>query len=405
MIPPGLEISINALLNNKLRLFLTILGLSMGIASVITVLALNKGADESLKKFFMLKKDWYIIEPDIINFPDTVLEYDTCETLRKNSRHIERIVPFKEEILHIGQARWLNPEKITGTSEDFLLFQEIKEGRFLEKEDILRGKYVCIMVHSELVHNVLDHCFWDMREPVGKEARAENSSIKLVGILKSDSWGEGFGINDVIMPVTALIKMTGNNSLKKIEVKSNSSSEKEAIEEIRNTLKGDYGYKHSYFKITPAGHDLKGRENSVRFSGMILFTAALITILVAGTGIINILMVSVTNRILEIGIRRAVGASRKEILFQFLFEALILCFISGILGTGIARFSTGKLIKIINEYGLYSIKLSENFNWTGIVIFSLIFSGILGIIFGIYPAFEASKMDVADCLRHGEGEQ
>jgi len=404
MIPPGLEISINALLNNKLRLFLTILGLSMGIASVITVLALNKGADESLKEFFMLKKDWYIIEPDIMNFPDAVLKYDTCETLRKNSRHIEKIVPFKEEIVHIGQARWLNPEKITGTSEDFLLFQEIKEGRFLEKEDILRGKYVCVMVHSELVHNVLDHCFWNMREPVGKKVRAENFSIQLVGILRSDSWGEGFGINDVIMPVTALIRMTGDSSLSRIDVRMNSLSEKVALEEIRNTLKLDYSYKHSYFKITPAGHDLKGRENSVRFSGMILFAAALITILVAGTGIINILMVSVTNRILEIGIRRAVGASRKDILFQFLFEALILCFVSGILGIVTARFSTGGLIKIMNNFGLYSIKLSENFNWTGITIFSLVFSGILGVIFGIYPAFEASKLDVADCLRQGEGE-
>ena len=191
-------------------------------------------------------------------------------------------------------------------------------------------------------------------------------------------WGEGFSFDNIIMPVTTVIKITGDSSIDKIEVQLPDLPSKEAFKEIEKILKIDYKYKYNQFKIQSSEDTLKEKEEMVNFSGLILFSAALITILVAGTGIINILMVSVSNRIMEIGIRRASGASKKDILLQFLTEAIILCTVSSIPGILIGYYSTGYLTGIINEYGLYSIKLSGDFDWSGIIIFACSFFGSPG---------------------------
>jgi putative ABC transport system permease protein len=396
------NMAVEGLMANKFRVFLSVLGLSLGISSVIIVMALSMGARESLKNFYHLKEDCYIIRPDLLIFPDAVLNYDTCKTIRNNCPDVLTVSPYKETKMLFNQ-RYGKKERVVGTA-DVRLFQDIEEGRFLTGEDVMLGNCVCVMVNSDIKWNVLMNYFWSCRDPVGRSVKIENVPVELVGILEQNPYGQGFGIDDVIMPVTTVIQITGDKTLNKIEVKMSVNSEEDSIKQLRDALKIDYGYKYNRFKIESAMAQLRDREEAVRFSSMILMAVALLTLFVSGTGIINILIVSVYERILEVGIRRAMGATKREILTQFLIESSIICFIGGITGILIAYPSVKGLIKVINKYGLYNISLSEQVDWHLIIPFSLIFSCLLGVIFGAYPAKYAADFDVVECLRHAEGD-
>ncbi|HPZ07242.1 MAG TPA: ABC transporter permease [Candidatus Eremiobacteraeota bacterium] len=400
-----LNLAIDGFIANKLRSFLSVLSLSLGVTSIIIVMALSQGAEEALRNFNHMKKGWFIIQPDLIMFPEALLEYKTCKTIKDNCLRSVKISPFKEVYMECYDLWIRRYEKITGISEYVELYQPLLKGRFINYEDIASGNSVCVMVNSVLESNPLDTYFmFYFREPLDKRMKIKNSSVQLIGILDVDPYGQGFGIDNIIMPITTVISMTGDKTVNKIEVKMSSSSEEEAIEELREALKIDYQYKYHWFKIEPAMKEFKSKEEAVRFSGMVLFSIALITLSVSGTDIINILMVSVYERVLEIGIRRSLGASKKEILIQFLIEACLICFAGGLLGILISWLSMGSLIKVINDYGLYNIRLSDNVNWPFLIPFSLIFSSFLGIIFGVYPASLAAKLDIVECLRYAEGD-
>jgi len=229
-----------------------------------------------------------------------------------------------------------------------------------------------------------------------------NQKVTLKGVLKQGAI-EGFTENDVIMPITTVMKMGGSKGLDRIEVKMKPLPEKIAIEELKKVIKEDYPYEYNKYNIYSALDKVKEIRKNVSFSTLILFISSLITIIVSGTGVINILMVSLQDRIMEIGIRRAVGASKKEILLQFLIESIMLCISGGFIGTGIAFIITEKIIKLTNDFGLYNIKLSAGLNWFEIFLFATGFSFLIGIIFGVYPARQASEINVIECLRHGDG--
>jgi len=397
------NLAIEGLLSNKFRVFLSILGLALGIASVILVMALSLGASESIRNFYHMKSGWYIIKPDLLSFPDAELKYDTCKTIELNCRGVKTVVPYK-----ITKRKFSRPsceeEMIVGTTE-VTLNQNIKKGNFFTKEDVMLSGYVCVMVESSMQLNPLYRCFWSVREPLGETAHIENIAVKLVAVLEPDPFGQGFGINDIIMPVTTLMNITGDRTLTRIEVKMPSmKSDEEAVELLRDALKIDYGYKYNHFNIESALEGARDKAETVKFSNMVLLVIALLTMSVAGTGIVNILIVSVCERTLEIGIRRTVGATGREILIQFLIESSIICFMGGLAGILIAYPSVKGLIGVINKYGLYNISLSEHVNWPLLVSFSLIFSVLLGLIFGVYPAGYAAKLDVVECLRESEGD-
>jgi putative ABC transport system permease protein len=396
------NLAIHGLLSNKFRVILSILGLSLGVFSVIIVMALSLGADESLRSFYHMKEGWYIIKPDLLVFPDAELKYDTCKTIDLHCPDVMTVVPYKETKM-LFNNNYGDEERIIGTA-NVKLFQSVKEGNFFTGEDVMLGSSVCVMVYSDIKFNPLAKSFWAVRKPVGETTSIENIPVKLVAILERDPYGQGFGINDVIMPVTTVMNMTGDRTLTRIEVKMTSKSDEKAVKQLREALKIDYGYKYNWFKIESSLEEFRDKAETVRFSSMVLFAIALLTMSVAGTGIINILIVSVYERTLEIGIRRSIGATRWEILIQFLIEASIICFMGGITGVLIACPSVKGLIHVINKYGLYNISLSDHVNWPLIISFSLIFSVFLGILFGVYPAGYASKLDIVECLRHGEGD-
>ncbi|MEQ8168736.1 MAG: ABC transporter permease [Candidatus Eremiobacterota bacterium] len=393
-----INLAIDGLLSNKFRVFLSILGLSLGIASVIMVIALSLGAYDTIRNFYFTREGWYIIKPDLLVFPGTELKYDTCKTIELNCPGVITVIPYK-----ITKRKFTRPscsgETIIGTV-DGNLTQNIKKGRFFTKEDVMMSGYVCVMVESDIFVNPLYYCFWNAREPLGETTPIENIPLKLVAVLEPDPFGQGFGINDIVMPVTTLMNITGDRTLTRIEVKMSSmKSDEEAIELLREILKIDYGYKYAHFNIESALEGVRDKAETVKFSNMVLLVIALLTMSVAGTGIINILIVSVYERTLEIGIRRSLGATRREILIQFLVESSIICIMGGLTGILIAYPSVNGLIHVINKYGLYNIRLSEHINWPLLVPFSLIFSLFLGLIFGVYPASYAANLDVVECLR------
>jgi len=287
-----INLAMDGLLSNKFRVFLSILGLSLGIASVIMVMALSLGAYDSIRNFYHMKEGWYIIKPDLLVFPGTELKYDTCKTIEINCPGIISVVPYK-----ITKRKFTRPscdgETIIGTA-DVNLNQHVKKGRFFTKEDVMMSGYVCVMVESDMSINPLYDYFWAVREPLGETAKIENIPLKLVAILEPDPFSQGFGINDIIMPVTTLMNITGDRTLTKIEVKMSSvKSDDRVIELLREALKIDYGYKYNHFNIESALEGVRDKAESVKFSNMVLLVIALLTMSVAGTGIINILIVSV----------------------------------------------------------------------------------------------------------------
>ncbi len=423
-----LKLGIKSLWMHRLRSTLTTLGIVFGVCSVIAMLAIGEGASqEAQEAIAKLGSTNLIIETirppeeqadsgDVETFRNYGLTYADAESIRNTIASVEVAVPIRE----IDQeGRYRNRKtslKIIGTVPWYTEISPVRllRGRFLSSTDMYYQQDVCV-IDEDLVKEL-----FAFDDPIGKDVRIQGNYYKVVGIVgvvsKVDT-NNGFGNNNasvsisssgtigsVYIPLTTArtrfselnYTFSGGSrrgdkvELQKITVKVDSVEQVLAMRDILDALLDRIHDKEDYRIVVPL-ELLRQAAQVRRIFSIVLGSIAAISLLVGGIGIMNIMLASVSERTREIGIRRALGAKRRDIIIQFLSETLLLTFAGGILGIAI-----GSLVPfLVTYFGHMPTVITA---WSLILSFGI--SGLVGITFGLYPAYRAANMDPIESLRH-----
>ena len=395
-----IRLAITSIIENRLRSFLTMLGIMIGVGSVILLISLTTGFREYLVKQFMgIGTNLIIISPGKtetkgIGHPgfEGVQKMTIGDTvaLRRNATALEEV-----SSITVGTAdvHYMDRERramIIGTDEAFIKVINIgvDSGGFFTADDVNASRRVCTIGYT--VKNEL----FGGKNPLGEILKIGGSGFRVIGIMEKK--GTFMGTDDfddvVYIPVPAAQSLFNTDRLFGIRAKARSAVMiNEAKEQAGVILKKRHNNKED-FTILTQGSLLSSLESILQALSTVLAGIAAISLLVGGIGIMNIMLVSVRERTREIGIRKAVGATRRDILFQFLIESTMLSLFGGIVGILIA-FAGGV---ILSRFLPQMPPVMEP--W--VVGLATVFSGSVGIFFGVYPAYRAAHQDPIEALRY-----
>ena len=401
-----LIMAIRSLKINKMRSILTSLGIIIGVSAVIIMLAVGTGASKKIAKDMeSMGSNLLMIRSASATSGGVRMGFGTkpsltlkdAEAIEKTARGVLAVAPYSSGTAQLtyGNQNWSTT--IGGTTASYLFIRnyEILSGRNFIKEDIKNNTKVAIIGNT-----VANELFGDV-DPLNKTMRIGNVPFKIIALLKTKGQsGMGMDQDDLVfIPITtAQKKVFGTDfpgSIKMINVKAQSdTSMKTAEEDIDEILTKRHNIGKNQdkdFEIRNLAEMQETIKSSARTMSILLGAIASVSLIVGGIGIMNIMLVSVTERTKEIGIRMAIGAKASDIRVQFLIESFLLSVIGGIIGVLIGVFGA-KAIQIFSEM---SISIS-GFS----IALSLGFSGAIGVLFGYYPAYKASLLNPIDALRY-----
>lgn len=401
-----LRIAINSLKVNKMRSMLTSLGIIIGVSAVIIMLAIGTGAQEKVQKNMeSMGSNLLTIRGASAKSGGVHMGMGTIPTLttkdaiaiNKNARGILGVAPVSSETkqLTYGNQNWST--SVYGTMPEYFFIKnyEIDCGRRFIPEDIRNAAKVAIMgttVASELFGDV---------NPVGKTIRVGNIPFKVIGTLKSKGQAGPMDQDDLIfIPLTtAQRKVFGTdfpNTVSMIVVKCQDADIVETteadIDELLTKRHNLGANQDKDYEIRNSADFQEKMKSTVQTFAILLASIASVSLLVGGIGIMNIMLVSVTERTKEIGIRMAIGARAWDIRWQFLIESFLLSIIGGLAGVFVGV--TGSLL-----IGALASDMSVKISLFSVLL-SLGFSGLVGVAFGYYPAYKASLLRPIDALRY-----
>ena len=401
-----LIMAIRSLKINKMRSILTSLGIIIGVSAVIIMLAVGTGASKKIAKDMeSMGSNLLMIRSASATSGGVRMGFGTkpsltlkdAEAIEKTARGVLAVAPYSSGTAQLtyGNQNWSTT--IGGTTGDYLFIRnyEILSGRNFIKEDIKNNTKVAIIGNT-----VANELFGDV-DPLNKTMRIGNVPFKIIALLKTKGQsGMGMDQDDLVfIPITtAQKKVFGTDfpgSIKMINVKAQSdTSMKTAEEDIDEILTKRHNIGKNQdkdFEIRNLAEMQETIKSSARTMSILLGAIASVSLIVGGIGIMNIMLVSVTERTKEIGIRMAIGAKASDIRVQFLIESFLLSVIGGVIGVLIGVVGA-KAIQIFSEM---SISIS-GFS----IALSLGFSGAIGVLFGYYPAYKASLLNPIDALRY-----
>lgn len=391
---------------NKMRSILTSLGIIIGVSAVIIMLAVGQGASVKIQKdMASMGSNLLMISSASVTSGGVRMGQGTKPSLtlkdayaiEKNCPSVGFVAPYSSEAKQVtyGNQNWST--NITGTTAEYMQIRDwnINLGRNLSDEDISNMSKVAILGNT-----VSNELFGDLN-PIGKTIRIGGIPFKVVGLLESKGQNSmGRDQDDFVMiPITTgQKKVFGTNfpgTVNMINVKARNADSIESAEaEITELLKVRHkiGKKQEDdFQVRNLTQMMETMKSAVKTMSVLLGSIASVSLLVGGIGIMNIMLVSVTERTKEIGIRMAIGAKSSDIRIQFLIESLLLSIIGGIMGLVIGILGA-KMIQLFGSMTVYISSFS--------IILSLGFSGLIGVIFGYYPAYKASLLNPIDALRY-----
>jgi len=405
-IPSTVKISVRALRVNKMRSALTMLGIIIGVAAVITMLAVGTGARQKIgEQIASMGSNQLIVLPGASTSggarmgagSQMTLSMGDAEAILKECPAVSYVAPVLGGVAQViyGNQNWST--SVTGTTPGMLVVRDwqISEGRSFTDDDVRGATKVCLLGQT-----VVENLFGSI-DPIGQIVRIKKVPFTVIGVLdRKGQSPNGQDQDDTIyIPVTTAQKKifgtTFPGMVRIIMVKAKGAEElSQAQKQITELIRQRHriGQKQDDdFTVRNLTQMMQASEQSARVMALLLGSIAGVSLLVGGIGIMNIMLVSVTERTREIGIRMAVGAKTWDIRLQFLIEALILSLIGG--GVGILIGVSGSQV------------LSNLAGWPTIVSMSSIFlafsfSGVVGIFFGFYPAMKASLLDPIEALRY-----
>jgi putative ABC transport system permease protein len=426
----GFAIGLRAIRANKLRSLLTMLGIIIGVASVLAMIAIGDGAKLIVLKDaekvggvnqFTLFRTSHIRRGErwIPNRSSEYFEYDDVLAIEAECPSVDQVIPRIPEWRGVllqaeGGAEMRAGYNGIDAAFPIAMNWDVQEGRFISEADVANRAKVCV-VGSEVARELFRNQSpigkgikvgrgsgrfgrWD--EPLGEKS-AERFTVIGVMSQRGRSLRFGWNLDDVIyLPITTVQeRFTGNDRIVMLSVQAKSVDlVDKATEEVKAALRKRHRNQDDFFNIWVMK---EGMEQLNKISAVIKITLGSIagfSLLVGGIGIMNMMLVSVTERTREIGLRKAIGAKRSDILFQFLVEAVAMCSVGGLLGIGLGigighgmAHIAVKIVKVVPEWP--AIISTE---W---MMISVAFSAAIGIIFGVYPAVKAAQLSPIEALR------
>jgi putative ABC transport system permease protein len=405
-VPSTVKISLRALRVNKMRSALTMLRIIIGVAAVITMLAVGRGASNKIsEQIATVGSNLIIVLPGSTTASGIRLGSGASQNLtRADAEAIKNecsavlttapILNGSAQIVY-GNQNWAT--SVFGTDEGMLEVRDwpLSSGRNFYEQEIRSGAKVCILGRT-----VVDNLFGN-DDPLHKVIRIKKVPFVVIGVLESKGQSMmGQDQDDIIyVPVsTAQRNLFGRwfpGTVRSIMVKAGSTEELDRAEtQIRELLRQRHRIgpgQEDDFTVRNLTQMLQMAEQASNVMALLLAAIASVSLLVGGIGIMNIMLVSVTERTREIGIRMAVGAKSWDIRLQFIIEAVILSLIGGLIGVLLGILAA----EFLSFFAGWTILIS-----TYSVVLSFGFSGLVGIFFGFYPAYKASLMNPIDALRH-----
>ena len=384
-----IKVSIKNIISNKLRSSLTMLGLIIGIISVILLVGIGSGATSNVtSKVKSLGTGTLTVT--INSNSDTSLEYNQIDDILKLG-NVESVAPYKNVSGTVSKGTTTSKRaSILATTPQYMSIMNltISDGRLLSNIDLNNYSKICL-IGSDLAESLFENT--KTKDIVGQNIKIEGDNYTVVGILTSAGSSMGNNIDTtLIIPFTTAKYLKGDTSINNLYVKvADENYVDDTITLIENYISNSLSISEDYFSVSSQDNMLDTMSSISDTLSLLLGGIAGISLVVGGIGVMNVMLVSVTERTKEIGIRKALGAKRRDILEQFLVESLMLCILGGTIGVALG-LSIGK---ILQTFGF-------NFSATStVVIISFVSSALIGVIFGIFPAYKASKLNPIDALR------
>ena len=388
--------AINALLANKMRSLLTMLGVIIGVAAVIALVSVGMGVRTGItSNFESLGANTITIMPGSSNRGGPrgaagsmqTLKYDDAKAIEAKIKDIQYVSPTVSSSYQVvnGNQNWNT--SVTGVTPDLMQIRSltVDNGSFISKEDMTKRNRVAV-IGATVAENL-----FGTENPVGKNIRIKNQPFKVIGILASKgSSGFGQDQDDVIyIPLTtAQERMMGITYVQSISLQATDTQKIEQVQdEITTLLRQRHritGDKEDDFHVQNTASIIASVNQSTAMMTVLLGAIASISLLVGGIGIMNIMMVSVTERTREIGIRKALGATFQNIMMQFMIESMVLGIVVGCVASYVIS-STGAVQTTITLLP---------------IVLSFSFAVGIGLFFGIYPARKAARLDPIEALRY-----
>ena len=408
-----LPIAVRALGKNKLRAGLTVLGVVIGIAAVTTMVSIGQSASDLVRgQLEGLGTNVIVIFPGAKMDQGVRQARGTVQTLTAgDSDAMPRecpavlaaspIVGISGQLIY-GNSNW-NPKDMVGVGVDYLTVRawQLRAGGFFTDRDITSANKVCV------IGNTIVAKLFQTTNPIGKTLRIKNIPFEVIGVLEAkgaNMVGEDQD-NVVMAPYTTVKKRLYGSNFNNVHAILASAKSMDLMEQAEQEIRQLLTERHHVQPGEPADFEVKNTTEIANMLGMVMgtMTALLasiagISLLVGGVGIMNIMLVSVTERTREIGIRMAVGARGRDILRQFLVESVMLSTIGGIVGLLLGMGASVGVTKIINAF-------TKGTPWPVVISFkaaiiAVAFSAAVGMFFGYYPARRASRLDPIESLRY-----
>jgi len=404
------RIAWRALAKNKMRAGLTVLGVVIGIAAVTTMVSLGQSASALVQsQFEALGTNVIIVFPEgrrrqgvssqsiTLTSKDSAALTTECPSILASSP----IVGAAGQVIY-GSAN-ISPKEMQGVNEDYLIVRNwgIRSGEFFTAQDITSASKVCVIGHS------LVATLFQTEDPIGSTVRIKNIPFRVIGVLEKKGANLVGQDQDsiVLMPFTTVRKRLQGSEFDNVHAIMASARSMALMTQAEGEVDQLLLERHRIQAGQARDFKVQNMTEIANALGMITGTLTLmlssiagISLLVGGVGIMNIMLVSVTERTREIGIRMAVGATPGDILKQFLVEAIMLSCVGGMIGFGLGVAASIGMVTLINTF-------SAGTKWTHQVSFiaavvAFVFAAAVGVFFGFYPAKRASQLDPIDALRY-----
>ena len=393
----SIKIALSSILAHKLRSALTMLGIIIGVGSIITVVAIGQGGEAMLKSKIAGSGNNLMpiqFKPDI-NDEFAIGGHEVPKLTEEDILEVKQVKDVAHVITTNSTMETLdiNDKKaminVIGLDSEYFQVNKVKmlKGRSLNESDISQGNNV-VMISTKA-----EETLFKDENPVGKIIEMKGQPVQIIGVYKSDNEFMGFETEEVLIPLTLWPVLYGTDEIQSIAIQAKNvdnleSAGKKAVEVLNSRKPSEIPGKYELVNLKEFQ---EGVSKVTNIMTMIIGGIAGISLVVGGIGVMNIMLVSVTERTREIGIRKALGATRSKILLQFLIEAVMLTLLGGLIGIGLGYGGA----YIVSTFAKWPPLVS----WE-VVVGGVLFSMTLGIIFGLIPANKAAKLDPIEALRY-----
>ena len=400
------KVAVKAIARNKTRSLLTCLGIIVGIAAVIAVMAIGQGAQTMMvQQISSMGDNLVMVFPERNNRgavsmgmgQGQTMTADDAEAVKSELAHLVKGVSPNVRAnvqMMYGAKNWAG--NVQGVSTDITMIGNwtVEEGRFFTEEEQARSARVCVIGTTVKANLFADE------DPVGRTIRLKNMTFKVLGVLGSkgaNNWGQDQ--DDVIMaPYTSVQRYLQRSVFRTINMMNISLIDMGDLEEAKREISALLRQRHHLADYQDNDFETRDTTEIMNTIGsvtglmtVLLTAVAAISLLVGGIGIMNIMLVSVTERIKEIGLRMSIGATPANILCQFILEAVVLSTVGGAIGV-IVGIAGAQTIGAVKHWPIL-IQVPST-------VGAFFFSSFVGMFFGFYPAYRASKLNPIDCLRY-----